>query len=82
MPGDLLVVNESALRGIAGADARRERLGKLTRALAADDTVEGRMRARLAISAVAMADARGRELGGRLSERREAALRIARGLIS
>jgi AcrR family transcriptional regulator len=74
-------VNESTLRGIAGADALRERLEKFTRAIAGDDTVEGRMRARLAVSVVVMADARGREVGGRLSERREAALRVARELI-
>jgi AcrR family transcriptional regulator len=75
-------VNEGALRGIAGAGALRERLQKFTRAIAGDDTVEGRMRARLAVSVVVMADARGREVGGRLSERREAALRVARELIS
>ena len=75
-------VNESALRGIAGAGALRERLEKFTRAIAGDDTVEGRMRARLAVSVVVMADARGREVGGRLSERRAAALTVARELIS
>jgi GNAT superfamily N-acetyltransferase len=65
----------------AGADMLRQRLDKFTRALAGDDTVEGRMRARLAVSVVVMADARGREVGRRLSERREAALRVARELI-
>lgn len=74
-------VNESALRAIAGADALRERLEKFTRAIAGGDTVEGRMRGRLAVSVVVMADARGREVGGRLSERRAAALRVARELI-
>jgi AcrR family transcriptional regulator len=74
-------VNESALRTIAGAAALRERLGQFTRAIAGDDTVEARMRARLAASVVVMAEARGREVGGRLSERRAAALRVARELI-
>jgi AcrR family transcriptional regulator len=75
-------VNENALCGIAGAGALRERLERFTRAIAGDDSVEGRMRARLAVSVVVMADARGREVGGRLSERREAALRVALELIS
>ena len=74
--------NESALRGIAGADMLRERLDKFTRSLAGDDTVEARMRARLAVSVVVMAEARGREVGGQLGERREAALRVARELLS
>jgi hypothetical protein len=51
-------------------------------AIAGADTVEGRMRGRLAVSVLVMADARGREVGGRLSERRAAALRVARELIS
>lgn len=82
--GNVLVcaqVNESAVRGIAGAGDLRERLQQFTQAIASDDTVEGRMRARLAVSVVVMADARGREVGGRLSERRAAAVRVARELI-
>jgi AcrR family transcriptional regulator len=75
-------VNQDALRGIPGARALHGRLETFARAIAGDDGVEARMRARLALSALVMADARGAELGGRLGERRDAALSLARQLIT
>lgn len=75
-------VNHDALRGIPGARALHRRLELFTQAIAGQDGVEGRMRARLAVSALVMADARGPELGGRLDERRATALSVARQLIT
>ncbi|MFE2442289.1 TetR/AcrR family transcriptional regulator [Stenotrophomonas sp. NPDC087984] len=75
-------VNEHALRGLAAARTLQRRLGDLIRALATGEGPEGMMRGRLALSAVVMAAARGRELGGRQAERHAAALAVARSLIA
>ncbi|WP_201724499.1 hypothetical protein [Streptomyces antimycoticus] len=75
-------VNEHALRGLAAARTLQQRLGDLTRALATGEGPEGMLRGRLALSAVIMAAARGRELGGRQAERHAAALAVARSLIA
>ncbi|CAM5449738.1 hypothetical protein OG751_08330 [Streptomyces antimycoticus] len=75
-------VNEHALWGLAAARTLQQRLGDLTRALATGEGPEGMLRGRLALSAVIMAAARGRELGGRQAERHAAALAVARSLIA
>ncbi|MEU9969383.1 TetR/AcrR family transcriptional regulator [Streptomyces malaysiensis] len=74
-------LNEYALRGLTAARTLQQRLNDLTRALACGEGPEGAMRGRLALAAVIMAAARGRELGGRQSERHKAALAVARSLI-
>ncbi|WP_432251696.1 helix-turn-helix domain-containing protein [Streptomyces sp. HNM1019] len=74
-------VNKHALRGLTAARTLQRRLNDLTRALAAAEGPEGTMRGRLALAAVIMAAARGRELGGRQAERHRAALAVARSLI-
>ncbi|CDR14029.1 TetR/AcrR family transcriptional regulator [Streptomyces iranensis] len=74
-------LNEHALRGLAAARTLQQRLDDLIRALGTGEGPEGTMRGRLALSAVIMAAARGRELGGRQAERHKAALAVARSLI-
>ncbi|MFD8160559.1 TetR/AcrR family transcriptional regulator [Streptomyces malaysiensis] len=74
-------LNEHALRGLTAARTLQQRLNDLTRALACGEGPEGAMRGRLALAAVIMAAARGRELGGRQSERHKAVLAVARSLI-
>ncbi len=74
-------VNEHALRGLPAAQSLQAELAELTRLLATGDDPEGRMRGRLAVAAVVMAAVRGRELGGRQTQRHEAALTVARSLI-
>jgi AcrR family transcriptional regulator len=82
--GALLVcarVNEHAMRGLPAAAVLLRSLDELTNLVAPGTDVDGRMRGRLAMSAIVMAHARERELGGTPSERRRAALDLARGLI-
>jgi glycosyltransferase A (GT-A) superfamily protein (DUF2064 family) len=74
-------VNEHALRGLRAARALQDLLNELTRLVASGNTVEGRMRGRLAVSAVVMAAVRRQELGGRQAQRHEAALAVARELV-
>ena len=74
-------VNEHALRSLHAARVLQQKLTELTRLLATGDDHEGRMRGRLAISAVVMAAARRQELGGREAQRHEAALAVARSLL-
>jgi AcrR family transcriptional regulator len=74
-------VNEHALRGLPAAQTLLSKLVELTRVLATGQSPEGRMRGRLAVSAIVMASARRQELGGRKAERHEAALTVARSLV-
>jgi AcrR family transcriptional regulator len=74
-------VNEHALRGLRAAQALQRKLTELTRLLATSDNPEGRMRGRLALSGVIMAAVRRQELGGRVAQRHEAALTVARSLL-
>jgi NAD(P)-dependent dehydrogenase (short-subunit alcohol dehydrogenase family) len=72
------VTDEKALTAALGA----LRAARSDRNSAVQPTPEPRtMRGRLALSAVVMAAARGRKLGGRQAERHEAALAVARSLI-
>jgi len=74
-------VNEHALRGLHAAQTLQHKLTELTGLLATGDTPEGRMRGRLAVSAVVMAAVRPGELGGRQAQRHEAARAVARSLL-
>jgi len=74
-------VNEHAVRGLPAAQTLQAKLNELTRLLATGDDPEGRMRGRLAVSAVVMAAVRRRELGGRQAQRHDAALTVGRSLI-
>jgi AcrR family transcriptional regulator len=82
--GELLVcarVNEHALRGLPTAVVVLDRLDDITRLLAPAPDIAGRMRGRLAVSALVMAAARGPQLGGTAGERAEAALALAHELL-
>jgi AcrR family transcriptional regulator len=82
--GELLVcarVNEHALRGLPTAVVVLDHLDELTRLLAPGPDVDGRMRGRLAVSALVMAAARGPQLGGTAVERARAALALAHELL-
>lgn len=74
-------LNEHALRNLGAARVLQQKLTELARLLATDDGPEGRIRGRLALSAVVMAAARRRELGGREAERHEAARAVVRSLL-
>ncbi|MEV6823720.1 helix-turn-helix domain-containing protein [Amycolatopsis sp. NPDC051102] len=83
--GALLVcarVNEHALAGRPAAAELLHHLDALTRALAPATDIDGRMRARLALSALVMAEARGAQLGGTAEQRATAALALARELLN
>ncbi|MFE1934233.1 hypothetical protein ACFW95_28445 [Streptomyces sp. NPDC059474] len=79
---DLAAANTVAPAAASRRTIAARRLGDLIRALATGEGPEGMMRGRLALSAVVMAAARGRELGGRQAERHAAALAVARSLIA
>jgi AcrR family transcriptional regulator len=74
--------NEAAMRDLTGAADFIEKMDVLTELLCPTDTIDGRIRARLALSALFMARARGRQLGGTATERASAALAIAVALVS
>ena len=74
-------LNEHALRNLRAARVLQQKLSELARLLATGDGPEGRIRGRLALSAVVMAAARRRELGGREEQRYEAAHAVVRSLL-
>jgi AcrR family transcriptional regulator len=71
---------ESAMRSLKGAASFIERIDALAALLVPADTIDGRIKARLALDALFMADARSAHLGGEPAERRAAALAIAKQL--
>ena len=82
--GPLLVcarVNEHALRGLPAAAELLDYTDNLTQLLAPDTGIDGRMRGRLAVSALMMATAREAQLGGTSDERADTALTLARELL-
>jgi AcrR family transcriptional regulator len=82
--GPLLVcarVNEHALRGLPAAAELLDSTDELTQLLAPDTSIDGRMRGRLAVSALVMAAAREAQLGGTSDERADAALALASELL-
>jgi AcrR family transcriptional regulator len=82
--GALLVcarVNEHALRGLPTAAVVLDHLNDITQLLAPEASITGRMRGRLAVSALVMGVARGPQLGGTTGERSQAALALAHELL-
>lgn len=77
-----MFVNERALAGTPGAVTMLARLDELASRLAPTADVEGKMRGRLALSALTMATARGAQLGGTDEERLAGARTVARTLLS
>jgi AcrR family transcriptional regulator len=71
---------EGAMRTLKGAASFIERIDALAAVLAPADTIAGRIKARLALDALFMTDARSAHLGGEPAERRAAALTIAKQL--
>jgi AcrR family transcriptional regulator len=77
-----MFVNERALAGTAGAVTMLARLDELASRLAPTAGAEGKMRGRLALSALTMATARGAQLGGTDEERLAAARTVVHTLLS
>ncbi|MCU1527855.1 MAG: TetR family transcriptional regulator [Frondihabitans sp.] len=69
--------NEAAMRDLKSAAEFIERMDILGGMLRPDDTIPGRIKARLALDALFMATARGQQLGGSIEDRAESALAIA-----
>ncbi|NEW69242.1 TetR/AcrR family transcriptional regulator [Streptomyces rhizosphaericus] len=74
--------NEAAMRDLAAASEFVERMESLAELLRPSDTVRGRMRARLALSALFMAGSRAEQLGGTDQVRSAAALETADELVA
>jgi AcrR family transcriptional regulator len=73
--------NEAAMRSLTGATEFIERIDAIAEILAPSQTVEGRIRGRLAISALFMGSARNRQIGGNQAERAAVSLAIATELV-
>ncbi|OLE28828.1 MAG: hypothetical protein AUG49_01260 [Catenulispora sp. 13_1_20CM_3_70_7] len=73
--------NEAAMRNLTGASEFIERTATLTEFLRPSDSIHGRIKARLALAALFMADARHDQLGGSDTARAQAALDVAAELI-
>jgi AcrR family transcriptional regulator len=72
---------ENAMRTLKGAAEFIRRMDALAEILRPADTITGRIKARLALDALFMADARAGHLGGTAAERQEAALATALELV-
>jgi len=72
--------NEDAMRDLSAASEFSVRMDTVGDLLSPERTVEGEMKGRLALAALFMARARGRQLGGNRTERAAAAMRLARRL--
>jgi AcrR family transcriptional regulator len=73
---------EGAMRSLKAAAEFVERMDALSSVLSPRDTISGRIRARLALDAMFMADARAEHLGGTAARRRKEALLIAKEIVS
>jgi AcrR family transcriptional regulator len=73
--------SEAAMRDLSAAAEFGQRMDEVGTLLSPSDTVEGRIKGRLALSALFMANARGTQLGGSTAERMDAALEIASALL-
>jgi AcrR family transcriptional regulator len=71
---------DDAMRALKGTAAFIKRMNALGDILSPEDTVAGRIRARLALDALFMAGARSERLGGTPTERHDQALLIAKQL--
>jgi AcrR family transcriptional regulator len=74
--------NEAAMRNLTAATEFIERIDRVAEFLRPANTVAGRIKARLALSALFMAGARSQQLGGTDRSRKSAALTIAVELVS
>lgn len=74
--------DEGAMRTLRGAAKFVRSMEELVGVLCAEDSVAARIRARLALDAIFMADSRTEHLGGTARMRRETALRIAKSLVA
>ncbi|MFG2847135.1 TetR/AcrR family transcriptional regulator [Kitasatospora sp. NPDC048296] len=73
--------SEAAMRDLSAAAEFSQRMDDVGTLLSPSDTVEGRIKGRLALSALFMANARSAQLGGSTAERMDAALEIAYELV-
>lgn len=73
--------SEAAMRDLSAAEEFRQRMDAVGILLSPSATVEGRIKGRLALSALFMATARGAQLGGTTAERMQAALEVAYTLV-
>jgi AcrR family transcriptional regulator len=74
--------NEAAMRDLSATASFARRMDDVGALLSPADTVEGRLKGRLALTALFMATARGAQLGGSDAERMAAALDVANSLVS
>lgn len=73
--------NEAAMRDLSAAAEFARRMDALGALLSPTDTIEGRLKGRLALTALFMANARAQQLGGTENERMSAALGLAEVLV-
>ncbi|MEY9860462.1 AcrR family transcriptional regulator [Catenulispora sp. GAS73] len=73
--------NEAAMRDLSAAAEFARRMDEVGGLLSPADTVDGRLKGRLALTALFMANARGAQLGGTEAERMTAALEVAGALV-
>jgi AcrR family transcriptional regulator len=74
--------DEGAMRNLKAATEFIERMDVLATFLRPDNSITGRIKARLALDALFMADARSEHLGGSATARRKAALATALELVA
>jgi AcrR family transcriptional regulator len=72
--------NEAAMRDLSAAAEFARRMDTLSKLLSPGETIDGRLKGRLALTALFMANARGEQVGGTTSQRMECALEIAQKL--
>jgi AcrR family transcriptional regulator len=73
--------NEAAMRDLSAAAEFARRMDTLGALLSPTDTIDGRLKGRLALTALFMANARQEQLGGTTAESMAAALDIAAALV-
>lgn len=73
--------NEAAMRDLSATAGFARRMDDVGALLSPADTVEGRLKGRLALTALFMATARGGQLGGSDADRMAAALDVANSLV-
>jgi AcrR family transcriptional regulator len=73
--------NEAAMRDLSGAAEFAQRMNTIGTLLSPNDTVEGRLKGRLALTALFMANARTEQLGGTPDACRDVALELATRLV-
>lgn len=73
--------NEAAMRDLSATAGFARRMDEIGALLSPADTVQGRIKGRLALTALFMATARGGQLGGTDAERMAAALDVADSLV-